>query len=82
MSYDHKLDFFCDPDTRRWNLFDGMLVVIMFVEIVLTGLILFGYIQFTGGYFKTFVILRMLRLLRISRVFSKIPELTMMIKSM
>lgn len=69
--------FFTDPDMKIWNIFDLVLVAIMFIEVTVLS-----WLNMGGSDLKMFSTMRLLRLLRISRIFRMVPELGMMVKSM
>mmetsp|Transcript_28057 Transcript_28057/g.77511 ORF Transcript_28057/g.77511 Transcript_28057/m.77511 type:complete len:494 (-) Transcript_28057:622-2103(-) len=74
----HMLNFLLDPELRRWNIFDLVLVLGMILE----SWVLPNTLPDAGRNFKAFTLLRLVRLLRISRVLRMIPELATMVKSM
>lgn len=77
-AYRHKEQFFYDPDMRKWNVFDLVLVTSMVMDTwVLTYLV-----EVDASNLKMLSTLRLLRLMRMTRILRLIPELGMMVKSM
>lgn len=76
LSYKRKMDFF-QGSMRNWNMFDTILVALMLAETVIQAT------QARGMKLMKFPsVLRLMKLLRISRLCYLIPELGMMVHSM
>jgi len=75
-AYHHKKNFFAVKPMRFWNIFDSLLVIIMWVEAIISLL------NLNVDGLAALSVLRLLRLLRVTRIFRLIPELAMLVTSM
>ena len=77
--YKKTKSFFTEPEVRNWNIFDLVLVIMMIIENWIIPILLASYSDF---YPPNMTLLRMARLMRVTRLFHIVPELYMLVKSL
>jgi voltage-gated sodium channel len=76
LAYIKTASFWKDPEMWHWNLFDGLLVGLMWFEMVLQAM------MGGGADLAMFSVMRLARLLRLTRLMRLLPELQMMVLSL